>query len=219
MPVYAVTALILSDTNKVLSVSRKDDHEDFNLPGGKLDPGETPAEAIVRELEEETGLTGLTLTPFYDRLDKTGMRCWTYILEERIPEDEVTVGFKEGEAVVAWKEWSDITGTNTYALYNQNLKSYLDLLEESYNKVAWIDGPPPSGEYSKVYWLKMYDQGGWPFIEVAHIRAEHAEGFDPKSKEKVQLVTWIRIPGLGVDKPLKDIWNITAHRKIEKPEL
>ncbi|MGJ7417024.1 NUDIX domain-containing protein [Streptomyces cinereoruber] len=31
----------------------------WHAPSGKLDPGETPAEAAVRELHEETGLTAL----------------------------------------------------------------------------------------------------------------------------------------------------------------
>ena len=52
----AVCAIIQDKaTGKILSVSRKNNHTDMNLPGGKVDFGETLKEALVRELLEETG--------------------------------------------------------------------------------------------------------------------------------------------------------------------
>ena len=57
--ITAVTILIKDpNTGFYLGVSRKDDPNAFGLPGGKVDPGETPVEAAVRELHEETGLVG-----------------------------------------------------------------------------------------------------------------------------------------------------------------
>lgn len=44
------------DDLRVLAVSRRDDPNAFGLPGGKVDAGEEPLDAAVRELREETGL-------------------------------------------------------------------------------------------------------------------------------------------------------------------
>lgn len=52
---FAVTALLVKD-ELVLAVSRKNNPNDFGLPGGKIDPGETPEGALFREVSEETGL-------------------------------------------------------------------------------------------------------------------------------------------------------------------
>lgn len=54
--IFSVCLLTFNKQGKLLAVSRKHDHNDMGLPGGKIDPGETKEEAILREVKEETGL-------------------------------------------------------------------------------------------------------------------------------------------------------------------
>ncbi len=52
----AVCLLARREDGKILAVSRKQNSAQFGLPGGKVEPGETEIEALVREVKEETGL-------------------------------------------------------------------------------------------------------------------------------------------------------------------
>ena len=51
----SVAAIIRNEAEKILFLVRADNGL-WDLPGGAVDPGETPTQAIVREVREETGL-------------------------------------------------------------------------------------------------------------------------------------------------------------------
>ena len=58
--VFVVAAALVDRDNRVLIAQRpagKTLAGLWEFPGGKLDPGETPEEALVRELHEELGVT------------------------------------------------------------------------------------------------------------------------------------------------------------------
>jgi len=59
-PVPAVCAVVCNEAGRILLVKRKiaPRRGEWCLPGGFMELGETPEEAVLRELSEETGLTG-----------------------------------------------------------------------------------------------------------------------------------------------------------------
>ena len=70
----AVKALVINHEGKVLLLRKSDDDirhagnsGKYNLPGGKIEAGETIAEALVREVKEETDLkiTSANPQPFF----------------------------------------------------------------------------------------------------------------------------------------------------------
>jgi mutator protein MutT len=51
-----VAAAIVRDEGGRILLQRRSDNGMWSLPGGAIDPGEAPAQAVVREVYEETGL-------------------------------------------------------------------------------------------------------------------------------------------------------------------
>jgi 8-oxo-dGTP pyrophosphatase MutT (NUDIX family) len=54
-PGFIVSAVVLRDGDGRILVVRKRGTSKYMLPGGKIESGETPAQAAVRELHEEVG--------------------------------------------------------------------------------------------------------------------------------------------------------------------
>ena len=74
---------ILRDGEKVLSV-RSHGRDRFYLPGGKIDPGETARDAIIREVTEELGVT---------------------LIDDSIREIGTFAGHGKIDPGVTWKNW------------------------------------------------------------------------------------------------------------------
>ena len=86
------------DGRPEILVVHRPSYDDWSLPKGKLDPGETWHDAAVREVHEETGVTArlgveLTSTHYVDRHGRAKqVRWWTMPAldqEPRGPDDEV----------------------------------------------------------------------------------------------------------------------------------
>jgi 8-oxo-dGTP diphosphatase len=58
-PKLSRACVALINNNNVLMVEHVHDGETYwTLPGGKIEQGESPAQAAIRELQEETGIIG-----------------------------------------------------------------------------------------------------------------------------------------------------------------
>ena len=68
---------IILHSRHVLLV-KPSDKNNWQLPGGRIEPGETPVDAVIREVKEETGLRALVgrLTGRYRREDGSVVRVY-----------------------------------------------------------------------------------------------------------------------------------------------
>jgi 8-oxo-dGTP diphosphatase len=67
---YRTAGVLLIDRNGALLMQHRDGHarispNQWGIPGGRIEPGETPIVAAHRELLEETGLVVADLQPFW----------------------------------------------------------------------------------------------------------------------------------------------------------
>ena len=99
-----------------LVVVHRPRYDDWSLPKGKLDPGETWEQAALREVEEEVGLRcrlGEELPPVYYRDNKGRDKAVRYWLME--PEDEA-VPFTPNDEVdeMRWVDVADAPALLSY---------------------------------------------------------------------------------------------------------
>lgn len=114
----------------VLSVSRKDNFADKGLPGGKIELGESPAQAAYRETLEETGIRIDVnhMTPVFFRDG-----CLTYYVSNYFTGDGMFNTFEKGE--VSWSEWADVMREDcSFRQYNYALFEGLDRPGTRYDK-------------------------------------------------------------------------------------
>ena len=127
----AVCILVFNNDGKILSISRRNNPNQWGLVGGKVDDGELSAEAMAREFKEEVGvhIHAQHLEPLYCGVcyGEENFFCTTFmypytISEERfVPEEGMLVKYLDVNALTD-------SATSPFALYNIEILAALHQL-------------------------------------------------------------------------------------------
>jgi len=109
----AVMIVLLNQNYEVLCVSRKDNHTDFGLIGGKLEPEDNnnPITAAIRETKEETGLDIFNLELIY-QAHREGVMGYTYLANY-----SGVINTTEPH-IVKWGPFSTIINNSSFSVWN-----------------------------------------------------------------------------------------------------
>lgn len=116
--------VLINEEGLICLVSRKNDHNDFGLPGGKVDEGETFEEAAIRETKEETGLDIKNLTMIF-AMHRKGRMGQTFIAEHS---GKINYNTDEEPHVVKWGKMKEAT-KGSFGYWNKLVKESLKSLE------------------------------------------------------------------------------------------
>ncbi len=84
-------ALVVRDERVLMVRHRHDGEEYWCLPGGAVEPAESPAEAAVRELQEECNVDGVVVKKTSFVLDAYASATHTFLID--IGDQEPTLGY------------------------------------------------------------------------------------------------------------------------------
>lgn len=141
-PVAAV-ALIERD-GMILTTTRRNTEDDFALVGGRIEEGESPFEAMRREVREEAGIEVVEAHYVFERVDEHGNVAWCYRVTEFTGEPRTV----ESGVRISWRKPGELLGDKcTFRDYNRRLLVHLGMTVEMTVKVGdKSDGSCPERE-------------------------------------------------------------------------
>jgi ADP-ribose pyrophosphatase YjhB (NUDIX family) len=174
--------VLINKEGLVLGVSRKDNHNDMGLPGGKMDPEDMgdPMVTAIRECKEETGLDATDLELVF-AIHKNGNMGYTYLAKYtgEIEHDE--------PHVVKWLPFQALIN-GSFGKYNQMVSESLTSMGIEYRKN--IDIEAMSQETND--FVKEYYKGSIQFNKIVldihyniyevYFKGDFEESFDAPPK-------------------------------------
>ena len=121
---HAVCLIITSTNGRYFAVSRRNDTTQWGFPGGKVDPGESHDEAIIRETKEEIGffVHKTEIIPIYSGLcrGKDGHDFWvtTYLYTELVEEEYLLANTKLEDGLASAFATGDDLVTASFSPFN-----------------------------------------------------------------------------------------------------
>ncbi len=147
--------IIIERDGAVLGVSRKDRPGAFGLPGGVVQAGELPRDALIRILQKETGfqISSSGAIPIHRAVEPTsGSEVLTFTVPD--PGGDPTPA--DGEGLCSWIGWPALM-VGPFASYNADVR--VALIEESTPTrwaMAWGSGSLRRAIEEGLRWHEMY---------------------------------------------------------------
>jgi 8-oxo-dGTP pyrophosphatase MutT (NUDIX family) len=123
-PITAAGGVVFNQAGKVLLIHRRGS---WDLPKGKMDDGETPAETAVREVQEETGLSQITLGPHlldtwhtYAQNEKRILKT-TYWYKMQTTDDQLVPQTEEDIEQAIWADLDEFLASPNGIVYGNIL--------------------------------------------------------------------------------------------------
>ncbi|NET59574.1 MAG: NUDIX domain-containing protein [Symploca sp. SIO2E6] len=126
--VLGCSAIVFDAAKQKVLLTQRTDNGRWCLPGGRIDPGESAAEACTREVLEETGLevnverlVGVYSDPNYLIEYADGERCHVFALHFEVQEIGGTLGLSNE--------------TTAYGYFSQDEIADIDLMEHHWQRI------------------------------------------------------------------------------------